>query len=164
MIPAWPEVEPDTIESYIATLKRLYPALAVIWGELMDEQTKHTVRITPDGKVVEKMSDAISKAISDTFATYAPEYSNIRVPVLSFFALRDGTDYLSPDYMTEEQKIQVLDFFQGILQPNRKQYIERFRHKVPHAKIVEIPNGHHYCFIKQEEIVFDEMRKFLLES
>jgi len=164
MIPAWPEEKPDTIENYITTLKRLYPALAVIWGELMDEQTKHTVRITSDGKMVEKMSDAISKAISDTFATYAPEYSNIQVPVLSFFAIRDGTDYLSSDYMVEEQKIQVLDFFQSILQPNREQYIEQFQHKVPHAKIVEIPKGHHYCFIKQEKIVFDEMRKFLLES
>jgi len=26
---------------------------------------------------------------------------------------------------------------------------------LPHASVVEIPSGHHYCFIKQEETVFD---------
>lgn len=35
----------------------------MIWGEVMEEQTRHTIKTTPDGKVVDKMSDAISKAI-----------------------------------------------------------------------------------------------------
>jgi pimeloyl-ACP methyl ester carboxylesterase len=163
MIPAWPKDDPGTVEEYIAVLKRLHPPLAMIWDEAMDEQIRHTVRITPKGKVVDKMSDAISKAITDTFASYVPEYSNIQVPVLSFFAIRDGTDYVSSDYMTEEQKLQVIDFFRTVLQPNREQYFEQFQSKLPHAKIVKIPSGHHYCFMKQEEIVFDEMRRFLIE-
>ncbi|MBI5839691.1 MAG: alpha/beta hydrolase [Chloroflexi bacterium] len=163
MMPAWPEDFSSTIEEYIATIKRLFPALAVVWSEAMDEQTRHIFKETPDGKVVDKMSDAISKAINDTFASYAPEYSKIQAPVLSFFAIRDGSDYLSSDYMTEEQKAQVKDFFKTVLQPHNKRYIEQFQRKVPHARIVKIPSGHHYCFIKQEEVVFDEMRKFLLE-
>ena len=163
MIPAWPEDDPDTIEGYIATIKRLYPALAVLQGEVMDKQTRHTVMITPEGKVVDKMSDAISKALNDTINSYIPEYSNIQAPLLSFFAIRDGSDYLSTDYMTEEQQAQVTDFFRMVLQPYNNQYIQQFQQIVPHAKIVKIPNGHHYCFIKQEELVFDEMSKFLLE-
>ena len=163
MIPAWPEDDPDTIEEYIVTINRLYPALAVLQGEVMDEQTRHTVMITCEGKVMDKMSDAISKAHNDTLNSYAPEYSNIQAPLLSFFAIRDGSDYLSTDYMTKEQKAQVTDFFKTILQPYNKQYIQQFQQTVPHAKIVEIPNGHHYCFIKQEELVYEEMRKFLLE-
>jgi pimeloyl-ACP methyl ester carboxylesterase len=162
MIPAWPD-DPDTIEDYIAIVKRLYPAEAVIWGQVMDEQTKHAVTLTPDGKVMNKMSDTISQAINNTFFSYSPEYSNIRVPVLSFFAIPDGSDFLSSDYMTEEQKAQITVFFNAVVQPDRKKYIEQFRSKVPHARIVEIPSGHHYCFIKQEEICFDQMRKFLLE-
>jgi len=130
----------------------------------MDEQTKHSVKTNAVGKVVPKMTDAISKEINDTFASYAPEYSSIQVPVLSFFAMPDGLDFLSPDYMTEEQKAQVIDFVQTVLLPDRKKYIEKFQQKIPQAKIVEIPNGHHYCFIKQKEIVIDETRKFLIES
>ena len=162
--PAWPKDNPENFVDYVATVKRLYPALAMIWGEVMEEQTRHTVKTTPDGKVVDKMSDAISKAIKDTLASYPTEYAKIQAPVLSFFAMRDGSDFLSSDYMTEEQKAQVLDYSRTVLEPYRKKYVEQFQHNVPHARVVEIQNGHHYCFIKQEEIVLNEMRKFLLES
>jgi pimeloyl-ACP methyl ester carboxylesterase len=164
IIPSWPDTDPTTIEEYFVTIKRLFPAMAVIWNKVMEEQTRHTIKTTPDGKVVDKMSDAISKAISDTFVSYVPEYSTLQVPVLSFFAIRDGFDYLSSDYMTEDQKVQVTDFFKTVLQPHNKKYIEQFRRNVPHARVVEIPSGHHYCFIKQEQIVFEEMFKFLQEA
>lgn len=164
MIPAWPETDPTTIQDYIVTVKRLFPARAVIWDKVMDEQTRHTIKITSDGKVVDKMSDTISKAISDTFVSYVPEYSTIQVPILSFFAVRDGFDYLSSDYMTEEQKVLVTDFFKTVLQPHQKQYIEQFQRNVPHARVVEISSGHHYCFIKQEQVVFEEMIEFLQET
>jgi hypothetical protein len=44
-----------------------------------------------------------------------------------------------------------------------RESIELFRQNVPHAKVIEIPQGHHYCFIEQEELVYEEMRAFLLE-
>ena len=161
--PGWPEEFYGTIEDYIAEVKRRFPALAVVWSDAMDEQTRHVFEETYDGKVVDKMSDTVSKAINDTLASYAPEYSKLHIPVLSFFAIRDGADYLSSDYMTEVQKSQIIDFFKTVLQPFNRQYIEQFRCKVPHARIVEIPHGHHYCFIKQEQLVYEEMQKFLLE-
>ena len=164
IIPAWPETDPTTIDEYIATTKELYPAMAVIWNKVMDEQTRHTIKTTPDGKVVDKMSDGISKAISDTFVSYVPEYSTIQVPILSFFAIRDGFDYLSSDYMTPDQKVQVTDFFKTVLQPHQKKYIEQFQRNAPHARVLEITSGHHYCFIKQEQVVFEEMIKFLQEA
>jgi len=164
IIPAWPETDLTTIEDHIATTKRLYPAMAVIWNPVMDQQTRHTLQTTSDGTVIDKMSDGISKAINDTFVSYVPEYSNIQVPVLSFFAIRDGFDYLSSDYMTEDQKVQVTDFFKTVLQPHQKKYIEHFQRNLPHASVVEIPSGHHYCFLKQEQIVFEEMIKFLQEA
>ena len=163
IIPEWPQNDPNTMDDFVATVKRLYPALAVIWGEVMEEQTKHEVKVSPEGKVVDRMSDAITKALDETLTSYSPEYSSIQAPTLSFFALLDGSDYLSFDYMSEAQRSQVLDFCQTVLQPHQKQYIKQFQSKVPHARIVEIPNGHHYCFIKQQELVYEEMRKFLLE-
>ena len=35
--------------------------------------------------------------------------------------------------------------------------------RFPKAKIIIIPNGHHYCFIAQEGFVHEEMKKFLLK-
>jgi non-heme chloroperoxidase len=164
MMPGWPENFSGSMEDYIVEIKRRFPALAAVWSDAMDEQTRHIFKETSDGRVVDKMSDVITKAIEDTFASYTPQYSQLHVPVLSFFATPDGSDYLSSDFMTEEQQVQVMDFFKTILQPYRRQYIESFQQLVSHAKVVEISQGHHYCFIKQEEIVYAEMRKFLLAA
>jgi non-heme chloroperoxidase len=163
MMPAWPEDGFDTVEDYIATVKRLYPSLSVIWDEVMEEQAKHTVKTTLEGKVMDKMSEAEFKAINNTVDSYAPEYSKIRAPMLSFFALQDGSAFLSSECMTEEQKALVMFFFKTVRQPYTRQYIEQFQHTVSHAKVVVIPNGHHYCFIKHEELVYEEMSKFLVE-
>ena len=129
----------------------------------MNEQTRHTFRVTPDGKVIDKMSEAEFKALTSTINSYAPEYSKIQAPTLSFFSLQDGSAFLSPEYMTEEQKTLVIEYFKVTRLPYTRHYIEQFRQEVPHAKVVEIPYGHHYCFIKQEELVYNEMRKFLRE-
>ena len=153
-----------TIEDYTASIKRAYPGLAAIWNDVMDVEVLHSVKQTPEGKVVDKMSDAIGTALHDTLDSYTPEDSKIRVPVLSFFALQDSAYYLSADFMSEEQQAQVVEFFDTVRKPWLREWIQQYRRTVPHARIVEIPKGHHYCFIKQEELVFEEMRKFLLEE
>ena len=152
-----------TIEDYIAAIKRAYPGLAVIWNEVMDVEVLHSVKQTPEGKVVDKMSDAIGKALRDTLDSYSPEDSTLRVPVLSFFSWQDSAYYLSAEFMSDEQQAQVIEFFDTIRTPYLREWIEQYRRTVPHARIVEIPKGHHYCFIKQADLVFDEMRKFLLD-
>ena len=153
-----------TIEDYAASLKRAHPALAAIWSELLDEEILHNVKKSPDGKIVDRMSKTIEKALNDAMDSYTPEDSKIQAPVLRIFVTGGGADYLSPDYMTEEQKAGVVEYFDVVRPPLIRELIEQFRHNVPHARIVEIPQGHHYCFIKQEELVFDEMWKFLLPS
>jgi hypothetical protein len=65
--------------------------------------------------------------------------------------------------MTEEQKAEILNHVETRENTWTRESIELFQRNVPHAKIIEIPQGHHYCFIKQEELVYNEMRKFLLE-
>jgi hypothetical protein len=39
--------------------------------------------------------------------------------------------------------------------------VDEFQSRFPHSKIVVIPDGHHYCFIAQEDLVYEEMNKFL---
>jgi hypothetical protein len=131
-------------------------------GVMLWTKTFHTVRKSPEGKIVDRLSDTIGQALNDTLNSYAPEDSKIKSPVLSIHAINNGDCYLSPDYMTEEQKALLLEFFDTVRPPLQRELIGQFRRSVPHAGIVEILNGHHYCFIKHEELVFDEMRKFLL--
>jgi pimeloyl-ACP methyl ester carboxylesterase len=157
------DAEHTTVEAYAEFIKRSFPSLAAIWGELMDEELRYGVTINADGKVVDKMTPAIEQALRDALAHYKPEDSSIQAPALSIFVIDDGNDALSPYYMSEEQKTAVLDYFDTVRPALQREGIEQFRRDVPHARIVEIPKGHHYCFIKQEQIVFDAMRAFLLE-
>ena len=152
-----------SVEAYFASIKRVYPALAAIWGELIQEQGLHEITQTVDGKVVDKMTDAIGEAINNTLTSYVPEDANIKAPTLGIYAISNGPYYISNEWMTDEQREQVLEFFETVNYSWIRENIEQFRQNVPYAKIVEIPQGHHYCFIKKDELVYEEMRKFLLE-
>jgi len=95
------------------------------------------------------------------FERFAPRFRDrFHVLALTRRGHRDS-DYLSSDDMTEEQKAQVIDYFNTALLSSARNSIEQFRRKAPHAKIVVIPSGHHYCFIRHEELVFNEMIQFL---
>lgn len=148
---------------YFAAMKRAFPLFTAIWTEAMKEQCLYGITKTPEGKVVEKMTDVIAKAIRDTLGSYVPEYSKIKAPTLNFYAFSKGIHNISNEWMTKEQIGQILDHVETRENPWTRESIEQFRQYVPHAKIVEIPQGHHFCFIAQEELVYDEMRKFLLE-
>jgi pimeloyl-ACP methyl ester carboxylesterase len=150
-------------EDYFAAMKRAFLYFAPVWTESMEEQCRHEIMKTPEGKIVEKMSEAINKAIMDTLTSYVPEDSKIMVPTLSFFAISQGVYAIADDWMTEEQKVQIMDHFETRVKFWARESIEQFRQNVPHAKIIEIPQGHHHCFVKHEELVYEEMRTFLLD-
>ena len=151
----------DSIEDHVAATLKYYPFWADVWGKVMNEDLLRITEKNAEGKIVYKMPDAVGAALNSTMITYVPENSKIQSPTLSIYALNGGDYYLSLDYMTEEQKEQCIEYFDRVRPPLQRELIEQFRRSVPHARIVEIPNGHHYCFIKHDELVFDEMGKFL---
>jgi pimeloyl-ACP methyl ester carboxylesterase len=154
-----PHEDQFTIEDYIAYTKKNFPMFAEIWSELWDEEILHSVAQDAEGRIVDKMSDQIGAAMMDGMKFYVPETANLKVPVLSIYAIWEGEDF--PDHLTDEQKAQMREFIKTVRLPLQRECIEQFRREVPHAKIVEIPNGHHYCFIKHAQLVYDEMREFL---
>jgi non-heme chloroperoxidase len=153
-----------SVADYAAFIKFAYPSLGSIWGELMDEQLLHEVEINPQGVVVDKMPASIDQAISATLSAYQPEFAKIRVPTLTIDALKKSTYYIATEYMTSEQQAELIAYFDNVVQPWNLQSNAKFRREVPHARIVEIPDGHHYIFIPHIELVFKEMMAFLLED
>lgn len=165
----WRKIQPPgldvdyyTEEDYFAAMKKAYPSFKLIWTEAMEQQSFHEIIKTSEGKIVDKMSDTINKAIMDTLTSYVLEDSVIKVPTLSFFALSKGMNSISDEWMTDEQKDEIRSHVKTRENSWTQESIEQFRQNVPHAEIVEIPQGHHYCFIQQDELVYEEMRKFLL--
>ena len=166
----WRNIQPPglavdyyTEQDYFAAMKRAYRSLAVIWNNAMEASSLHEIIKTPEGKIIDRMSEAISIAITDTLTSYMPEDSKIMAPTLSFFAMSKGIYSISDDWMTEEQKAQLMNHFETTENSWTRGNIEQFRQNVPHAKIIEILPGHHYCFIQQEELVYEAMRTFLSE-
>lgn len=155
-----PESTPHSIAEYIADMKRDFPDFADIWNEVWDEEISHNVTVNEAGMVVDTMSPLVETQLNQNLvAGYAPKTITARIPMLAFFAL--GKRNLSA--YTPEQKAAFDEFFQNVRQPFFKSVIAEFQARFPHAKIVEIPNGHHYCFIAQADLVFEEMLAFLNE-
>jgi non-heme chloroperoxidase len=151
-----------SVEEYLKAEKRAHPALAAIWSEAMEEQSHYEVTKSPEGKITDRMSDSIGQALTHTMRSYIPEEAKIKVPVLGIFSISNGSYYISTEWMTEEQKTQVREFFDTTNYAWIQENIEQFQRNMPQARVLILPEGHHYCFIKREEEVYNEMRKFLL--
>ncbi len=152
---------PHTFEEYVADTKRDSPSIADIWSELWDVEMSHEVKVNEDGIFIERMPESVAEMMFENlFNGYTPKRVDAKIPILSFYAL--GTPKQSNVY-SEEQKASFDQFFQNVRNPFYISLISEFQDRFPHAKIVMIPDGHHFCFIAQEELVYEEMRKFLLE-
>ena len=155
------ESSPHTTEEYIADMKRDFPRFAEIWSELLDEEISHGIKVNEAGVVVDRMPASVEKMmVENLIKGYVPKRVEAKIPTLSFYAWKKTK--LSDDY-TEEQKSTFDQFDQNVAKPFFRSLISEFQSRFPHAKIVVIPDGHHYCFIAQEKLVYDEMRKFLLD-
>lgn len=155
------ESVPRTVEEYIANMKRDSPRLADIWSELWDEEISHTVMVNEAGMVVDKMPDHVFQMMVENLVKkYAPQRFEAKIPTLGIYAQK--IPRLSNAY-TEEQKAAFHQYHQSVEQPFFKSLISEFHERFPHAKIIVIPDGHHYCFIAQEELVYNQMLDFLTE-
>ena len=152
---------PHTLEEYIADMKRNSPRFAEIWSELWDEEISHGVKVNEAGVIVDRMPASVEKMMFENLIKgYAPKKVEVKIPTLSFYAWK--IPKLSNAY-TEEQKAAFDQFDKKVAKPFFSSLVSEFQNRFPHAKIIEIPDGHHYCFIAQEELVYDEMRSFLGE-
>jgi pimeloyl-ACP methyl ester carboxylesterase len=151
-----------SIADYSAHIKAASPELVEIWDDLYEEEMLHEIKVTPEGKILDRMSDELHHKFISISRNYHPEDSKTTAPVLSFYAIWDRFD-LFPDYLTDEQKAKLIEYRRDIRFPIQRELIEKFRQDVPQARIVEIPHGHHWCFIKHEELIYKEMKKFLAD-
>lgn len=156
--PPYMKIVFSSIEEYGAYLKSIIPSFRKIWDELWDSCIVFDLVKTPEGKYIEKDTNAIGNAMKLSMQTYVPENSQIKIPVLSFFCTHDHPDL--SDYLTDEQRTLGIEHNKK-WEAWRSGNIAKFRKEVPHAVIVVIPNGNHYCFASHADLVYEKMRKFL---
>jgi pimeloyl-ACP methyl ester carboxylesterase len=155
------ESTPHTFEEYIADIKRDLPYFAEIWSAVWEQEFFHNAKVDEAGVFVDKMPASVeTMMVENLIKGYIPKQVEAKIPTLAFYAF--GIPTLQNGY-TEEQIASYGHYFRNAREPVLRSVIAEFQNRFPHAKIVEIPDGHHYCFMVQEELVYSEMRKFLLE-
>ena len=150
-----------SVQEYIEYVKQSRPDLAQVWNESWDKSMAFELDQTADGQFVEKDTLAINQAMMETLIRFEPGFERIKIPVLSFFVVTHDPGY--PNYLTAEQERAALDYWKETWMPWREKNIGALRAAIPHARIIEIQNGHHYCFIAQEDLVYEEISRFLRE-
>ena len=154
-------VPPRTFDEYIANVKREMPAFAAIWSVLWEEEFSHGVSVNEDGIYVDRMPAYVEQAmVKNLIQDYAPKPVTTAISTLCFYGRRQRA---VTDEYTAEQKAAYEVFIREVKDPFFDSIIAEFQSRFPQARVIVIPNGHHYCFIAQAEQVEAEMRKFLLD-
>lgn len=154
------KTEFTTVDEYIAYLQYLRPDLAKIWNEIFDTTVTFDLEKNGAGKFVEKDTSGIMRQMIDSATMYDAQHANIKMPVLRLEAKGDP---IRPAYFTDEQRKAADDFHRNQYIPFDQQVTARFKKNIPQARVIELLNSHHYCFISDEDLVYEEMRKFLME-
>jgi pimeloyl-ACP methyl ester carboxylesterase len=100
------------------------------------------------------------KAIGE--GTKKRDYSRIRVPVLSLFAVfRSADDPLRQDMPKDPQERAAVEAFEAATMVYIKRYEKSLLSAVPGARIVELPGANHYVFLSNEAEVMREITLFI---
>jgi pimeloyl-ACP methyl ester carboxylesterase len=102
------------------------------------------------------------KAIGE--GTKKRDYSSIRVPVLSLFAVfRPADDPLRQDMPHGPQERATVEAFEAATMVYIKRYEKSLLTAVPGARIVELPGANHYIFLSNEADALREIALFILK-
>jgi pimeloyl-ACP methyl ester carboxylesterase len=128
------------------------------WSNAVENDLRET-SVAADGTIKATLSREVGQAIFKNAAQYRPDYTNIKAPALSLYAI-SGLPLWVPQDAEARRKAQ--EFLDSVNSPYQRKNIEKFRREMRKGRIVEVKNSHHYLFIKSQDEVVREMRKFLL--
>ena len=103
--------------------------------------------------------DSLSRAI--LAGVEKPDFASIKVPVLSFAAMRSVADCLRSIQREDDAAHAACAETTARSRNLREARNKDFQRIVPHAQVVELPAANHYIFISNEEDVQRELRSFL---
>jgi pimeloyl-ACP methyl ester carboxylesterase len=156
-----PQHEPHSLEEFITDMRGDFLAYGQPWSEVLVEEISHCVKPNEAGIWAHRMPPAVGQMFEENLVKgYAPKPVTAPIPVLSFVARFTPKP---PPGLTEEQIALASQFWRDEAEPMLNALISDFQSRFPQAQIVVIPEGHHVCFVFQEELVYGEMMKFLME-
>ncbi len=132
------------------------------WSAAVEADWRETLLYSPEGKPLGSVTSA--KIIGLVAKGYRPpDYTKVKAPALSFYALptmESAFPWITPDVNAEVRK-QAQNLLETDMIPRQRRQIEQFRKGVANARVIEMPNTRHDCFIDKQDEVVREMCAFL---
>lgn len=128
------------------------------WSDAVETDLRET-SVAPGGAIKAALTREAGQGIFKNAAEYRPDYTKIKVPALSLFAISSLPLWVPQD---EEARRKAQEFLNNVNEPYQRKNIDKFLKEMRKGRIVELKNSHHYIFIKNQDEVIREMRKFLL--
>jgi pimeloyl-ACP methyl ester carboxylesterase len=154
--------KPRSFEEYIAHFRESNPEFDSIWSPLWEEEFRHGVTANDEGTYIDRMPAHIEEQLNEHLVIeYVPRRVKAPIPVLAIYALtlhRPSPRYPAGVIARYEE------FFREVYLPAKAQVFDDFKKRFPQARMLEIPGAHHYLFITHEDLVVEEMNKFLSTS
>lgn len=127
------------------------------WSDAVETDLRET-SLAPDGAIKATLSREVGQAIFKNAAEFRPDYTKIRARALSLYSL-SGLPLWVPQ--NEEARRKAQEFLDKVNSPYQRKNIEKFRKEMRKGRIIELRDSHHFLFIKSQDEVVREMRKFL---
>lgn len=128
------------------------------WSDAVETDLRETSLAT-DGTIKATLPREVGQAIFKNAAAYRPDYTKIKARALSLYAI-SGLPLWIPQ--NEEARRKAQEFLDNVNLPYQRKNIEKFKKEMRGGRVVEVRDSHHYLFIKSQDRVVREMRKFLL--
>lgn len=142
--------------------RRWFTKVFGFWSDAVEADAR-AINLQPDGTVkLEAMSEAITKQLLDGMTSAHPDFTKIKAPVLAFYAVSQNHPGILPSTgAMVARKAQA--YWREVFLPKQREQIARLRSELPAARIVELPDAQHLCFIRRqdEDRIKREMLSFL---
>ena len=146
--------------STLAGYRRWWERNRGFWSDAVEADLRET-SVAPDGRIKSALSREAGQGIFRNANEYRPDYTKIKAPALSFYAVSELPLWVPAD---AEARRKAQEFLDNVTVPYQRKNIEKFRKELPKGRVIEVKNSHHYLFIKSRDEVVREMRKFLLSK
>ena len=155
----FPTPQPTKEErSSLAEYRKWWERNRGYWSDAVETDLRET-SVAADGSMKATLSREAGQGIMKNAAEYRPDYTKVKARALSIYAIADLPLWVPKD-ADSQRKAQ--EFFNNANAPYQKKNIEKFKKEMRKGRVVELRNTHHYLFIKNQDDVVREMRKFLL--
>jgi pimeloyl-ACP methyl ester carboxylesterase len=130
-----------------------------VWSAAVEADLRERYAPGADGRLADRTPGRVYGAILQNAAAASPDYSGIRMPVLSFYALMSA-ERLLPSDAPAVRRDSALAYQREVIDPWTRASEAQLRRGVPGVRIVELQDTYHHIFLHHPVAIAREIVAF----